>query len=111
LQALSEFYFAVTCKRIAPPDEAAALAGAWLEAFPTIAATRGAVRAALGAAAAGRASYWDALLVATAAEAGCSVILTEDMADGAMLAGVRIHNPFSGSGGLTEEARRLLDLD
>jgi len=111
LQALSEFYFAVTRKRIAPPDEAAALAGAWLEAFPTIAATRGAVRAALGAAAAGRASYWDALLVATAAEAGCSVILTEDMADGAMLAGIRIHNPFSGSGGLTEEARRLLDLD
>jgi len=38
------------------------------------------------------------------------VILTEDLADGADLSGVRIRNPFSPSGGLTEHARGLLGL-
>jgi predicted nucleic acid-binding protein len=51
------------------------------------------------------------LLVATAGEAGCATILTEDLADGADLAGVRIHNPFSASGGLTEQARILLGIN
>jgi len=52
----------------------------------------------------------DALLLATAGEAGCRIILTEDLADGADLAGVRIRNPFSPTGGLTEQARVLLGL-
>jgi predicted nucleic acid-binding protein len=69
-----------------------------------------AVQVALADAAAGRASYWDALLVATAAEAGCTIILTEDMSDGAILGGLRIHNPFAAAGGLTDVARRLLAL-
>jgi predicted nucleic acid-binding protein len=110
LQAISEFYFAATRKGIIPPAEAAAQATDWLSAFPCVAASASAVRTALGDAAAGRASYWDALLVATAAEAGCAVILTEDMTDGAKLAGVDIHNPFAAAGGLTERARRLLVL-
>ena len=59
---------------------------------------------------AGRASYWDALLVATAGEAGCTLILTEDLTDGAVLSGVEIHNPFAAAGGLTARAGRLLDL-
>ena len=52
----------------------------------------------------------DALLVATAAEAGCNIVLTEDMSDGRILRGVRIHNPFAASGDLTRAARRLLGL-
>jgi predicted nucleic acid-binding protein len=44
---------------------------------------------------AGQASYWDALLVATAAEVGCTAILTEDLADGSTVQGVRIMDPFS----------------
>ncbi len=62
---------------------------------------------ALRAAAEGRACYWDALLVATAAEAGCAAILTEDMADGATLFGVRIVNPFAGDP-LSAQAGALL---
>jgi len=59
-------------------------------------------------AASARASYWDALLVATAAEGGCSAILTEDLADGALLGGVRVLNPF-GSSSLAPAAMLLLD--
>src|ERR1700746_266458 len=53
--------------------------------------------------AAERMSCWDGLLLATAREAGCAAILvailTEDLADGAELGGVRIHNPFAAGGG------------
>lgn len=110
LQALGEFYVAVTRKGMMPPADAAAQAADWLELFPTIAASAAAVRVALGIVAVGRASYWDAVLVATAAEAGCAVVLTEDMSDGRVLGGLRIHNPFDPSGDLTTTARRLLGL-
>lgn len=110
LQAISEFYAVVTRKGMIAPLEAAAQAVDWLSIFPSMAASAAAVRTALADAAAGRAFYWDALLVATAAEAGCAVILTEDLTDGANLAGVDIHNPFAADGGLTERTMRLLVL-
>jgi predicted nucleic acid-binding protein len=110
LQAVSEFYAAVTRKGIVQPSDAAAQAADWLDLFPCAATSEAAVRTALADAAAGRASYWDALLAATAGEAGCRLILTEDLADGADLSGVRIRNPFSPSGGLTDHARGLLGL-
>ncbi len=40
-------------------------------------------------------SYWDALIVASAHIAGCSVLLTEDMGTGEILAGVKLVNPFA----------------
>jgi predicted nucleic acid-binding protein len=107
LQAASEFYAATTAKQKIPPADAAALAEDWLTAFPVAAAGQSAVRLALRMAASGRASYWDALLIATAAEAGCTAILTEDLADGATLFGVRIVHPFD-SATLSATARRLL---
>jgi predicted nucleic acid-binding protein len=110
LQAVSEFYAAVSRKGIIPPTDAAAQAADWLELFPCVPASESAVRTALADAAAGRASYWDSLLVATAGEAGCVVILTEDLADGTELGSVRIHNPFDAVGGLTARTRRLLRL-
>ena len=109
LQAVSEFYAVVTRKGLVPPADAAASAGDWLVVFPCAAASPGAVRVALADAVAGRASFWDALLVATAAEAGCTLILTEDLADGTALGGVAVHNPFLPEGRLTERARRLLE--
>jgi predicted nucleic acid-binding protein len=110
LQSLSEFYAAVTRKRIMPPVAAAAQVEDWLAFFRSVAVTASAIRTALANAVAGRASYWDALLVATAAESGCTLILTEDMADGRRLGAVEIHNPFTRSGGLTARTRRLLEL-
>ena len=96
LQSVSEFYVAVTRKRLVRRSEAAAQANDWLEMFSTVAPSANAIRAAFASADTGRASYWDALLIATAAEAGCTAMLTEDMADGSILHGVRIMNPFVG---------------
>lgn len=110
LQAVSEFYAAVSRKRIVPAELAAARANDWLTAFRCVPATAEAVRAALTLASSGRASYWDALLLTTAARADCRVILTEDMQDGAIITGVQIHNPFTNGAELTEFTRQLLDL-
>ena len=108
LQAISEFYAATTRKGMMPRSEAAAQASDWVVLFPALAASPSAVRTALAAAAAGRAAYWDALLLATAAEGGCTVVLTEDMADGAILEGVRVINPFGSNGVLTTAAAEVL---
>jgi len=108
LQAVSEFYVVASRKGMVPASEAAAQANDWLILFPCIPASASAIRAALAAAASGRASYWDALLVATAAEGGCRTVLTEDLKDGGELAGVGVHNPFAAEGRLSDMARKLL---
>jgi predicted nucleic acid-binding protein len=110
LQSLSEFYVVSTRKRLTERPRAAALVDSWLVAFPCVAVSANAIRIALADAVAGRASYWDALLTATAAEAGCTLILTEDLQDGATFSGVEIHNPFDPGGGLTTRTRQLLGL-
>ena len=107
LQAASEFFWVAKRKNLMPAEKAAAQASDWLDLFPIVAASRNAAKAALATSVAGQLSYWDGLLLATAAEAGCAAMLTEDMADGAVLHGVRIVNPFA-SGGLSPEAERLL---
>lgn len=39
-------------------------------------------------------SFWDALIVRSAAVGGCTRLLTEDLQHGQLLEGVRIENPF-----------------
>jgi len=108
LQAVSEFYAAATRKRLVSHTEAADQANDWLTMFPAVSASVSAVRTALTAT--GRASYWGALLVASAAEAGCTAILTEDMADGTALYDVRVLNPLVGEE-FSEPVRRLLGAE
>lgn len=40
-------------------------------------------------------SFWDSLIVKTAASAGCELLLTEDLQDGRVIEGVKIVNPFN----------------
>ena len=41
-------------------------------------------------------SFWDALVVRSARQAGCSVLLSEDFQHGQEMEGLRIINPFGG---------------
>jgi predicted nucleic acid-binding protein len=66
------------------------------------------VERALAEAMVGRFGYWDALLLASANEAGCAVCFSEDMADGTRLGAVEVIAPF-GPGGLSEHALAILD--
>lgn len=105
IQAVSEFCAARVRKRLVPADQAAAQAEDWRILFPLAMVSADAVRQALRASQSGRASYWDALLIAAAA--GCAAILTEDLSDGSHLFGVRVINPFTGAS-LSPAAAALL---
>lgn len=107
LQVCGEFYNASTRRLKRAPWEAAQAARNLMTAFPTFNARRSAVERALAEAAAGRFSYWDALLLTSADEAGCTALLTEDMADGMRFGHVEIVNPFS-DGGVSPRAAELL---
>ncbi|MEW5814826.1 MAG: PIN domain-containing protein [Spirochaetota bacterium] len=39
-------------------------------------------------------SYWDALIIATAEQAGCKTVLTEDLNHGQIYSGITVRNPF-----------------
>ncbi|MEE8247926.1 MAG: PIN domain-containing protein, partial [Alphaproteobacteria bacterium] len=97
VQALAEFFHATTRKGIVAKPQAAAQVRDWLELFPTVGADAEALGTALKAAAGGRFSFWDAMLLATAAAAGCKVVLSEDMREGAQIAGAVVRNPFAGA--------------
>ena len=98
-QVLSEFYVTVTRKLARPlaADQA-------LEAVNALCAFRirqlhgGLVRAAIRRSLASRLSYWDALVVETAIEAGAASLLTEDLQHGQTFDGLLVVNPFATSG-------------
>jgi predicted nucleic acid-binding protein len=109
LQSMGEFYGAVTRHKILTPADAAKEIGWLLTVFATFAASEDAHRVAVRETAAGRFSYWDTVLLASADEAGCEVLLSEDMKDGAKLGGVTVRNPF-GPTGLSTAARAALGI-
>jgi len=41
-------------------------------------------------------SFWDAMVVRSAAQLGCRILWSEDLSDGRQLKGVTIRNPFAG---------------
>lgn len=96
LQAMGELYHATTRKKIASTPTVAAQIRDLVRIFPTAAADIDAFMTALKDAQQGRCSFWDGLLIATAARAGCAFLLSEDMRDGGRFDGVTILNPFLG---------------
>lgn len=107
LQVCGELYAALTRRLKRAPWEAAQAARNVLAAFDTYGASRTAVERALAESMAGRFSYWDALLLASAHEAECTVCFSEDMAPGARIGSVEVVAPF-GPGGMSDRARNLL---
>lgn len=109
LQVIGELQNALRRKLGYPPTVAATAAREILLAFDVFPPTETAADEALSLMAAGRLSYWDALLVMSASEAGVTAVLSEDMQDGARFGGVEIVNPFAPEG-LSARARKVLEL-
>ena len=107
LQVLGEFFHAATRKRIAPRHDAAAQVRDLLAIFRTVAADVEAFRAALEDGERSTRSFWDGVLMATLARAGCDFLLSEDMQDGARFGRVTIVDPFVGDE-LPERVAELL---
>ncbi len=92
-QVLGELYVVATGKLGIAVETAAALIDD-LRPLPVVAIDAGLVASAITTSRSAQLSYWDALIVEAAALGGCRRLLTEDLADGATIAGVSISNPF-----------------
>jgi predicted nucleic acid-binding protein len=94
-QVLHEFYHAVTCrleKPLDPPTAAAATHA--LTKLDVVGSDAELVLAAIDTSQSAQISIWDALIIEAARRAGCDRVLSEDLADGQTIRGVRIENPF-----------------
>ena len=97
IQALAEFFHAVTRKDKMPADEAAAMVRDWMELFPVAAADGHTLSEAIGLKDKYGFAFWDAMLVQAARAAGVTRLLTEDMQDGRKVGALRLENPFKES--------------
>jgi len=96
LQSLAEFFHASTRKGKLAAPRAQGIVQTWINVFPVTAAGVEALTTAMQMAGEHRLSFWDSMLWATAADAGCAAIFSEDMQDGRTIGGVEIINPFVG---------------
>lgn len=96
-QVMGELYVSLTRKLPRPMSpEAAASVVERLSRLRVVALDAAQVRDAIAIAGRHQLSYWDALILAAARSCGCGRLLSEDLADGSVIAGVRIENPFRG---------------
>jgi predicted nucleic acid-binding protein len=95
-QVLQEFYVATTGKLGVPPLAAKAILKTF-SVFEIIQVSPSLIDDAVDCSVLNHVSFWDALILAAAASAGCTAVHTEDMNAGQMVLGVTIENPFTGS--------------
>jgi predicted nucleic acid-binding protein len=68
---------------------------AWRDTFPTVETTPEVMLAAVDLATDHHFSIWDAVILAAASQAGCRLLLSEDLQDGFTWGGVTVVNPFA----------------
>lgn len=94
LQALSEFFATITRKKVIPAEKAAGIIHDLQSLFTVVLAKHTTLKHALNAVCNNKMSFWDAMLWATAKEAGVTLLLSEDFQHEYLLDGIRIVNPF-----------------
>lgn len=94
VQVLGEL-FSVLTRKGASREIAQQAILSWEENGELAPTTTDVLLSALGLALRHRLQIWDSVVIAAAAEAGCALLLSEDMAHGATFAGVTVINPFS----------------
>lgn len=93
-QVMLELFSVLTRKlRVSPIDAQSAVDGLMhLHVVPSDAQL---VRASIALSMSEGISHWDAMVVLAASRAGCDVLMTEDLSNGQVIAGVRVVNPFA----------------
>jgi predicted nucleic acid-binding protein len=94
-QTLGEL-FVVLRRSGASAPEAREILLEFSEAFGTAATEARTMAAATDLVVDHKLQFWDALIVTAAADAGCLVLLSEDMQDGFVTRGMTISNPLAG---------------
>lgn len=95
VQVLGELFHVLSRKSGRSPDVARQAVKAWKDSCETCDTTAEALGRGLDLAVEHSMSTWDAIILAAASEAGCRVLLSEDMKDGFIWGGVTVVNPFA----------------
>jgi predicted nucleic acid-binding protein len=95
VQVLGELYRVLIGKAGRAPSEARAAVMTWRDSFATVDTSGSVMLAAIDLAADHGLSIWDGVVLAAAAEAGCRLVLSEDMQDGFAWRGLTVANPFA----------------
>ena len=95
VQVLGEFFNVLTRK--AGQSRAAARTAVlrWGDTFPLIETSSSVLLMAMDLAADHQLAMWDAVALSAAADAGCRLLLSEDLQDGFTWSGVTVANPFA----------------
>lgn len=94
VQALGEL-FVVLIRAGASREEARTIVLRFQQSFALADSAESALLSALDLAAAHGLQFWDSLILNAAAEAGCALLLSEDIQDGFVWRGVTVANPFA----------------
>jgi predicted nucleic acid-binding protein len=95
VQALGELFHVLVRKAGRSPVRARAAILSWQDAFPVIETSSSVMLAATDLAVHHQLSIWDAVILSSAAAAGCRLLLSEDMQAGFTWNGVTVANPFA----------------
>lgn len=95
VQAIGEAYNVLVKKKRWPSSQARATVVSWLASYNSVGTDATVMGSAVEIADRHRLSIWDAVMLAIASQAGCTLLLTEDMQDGFQWRGVTIVNPFA----------------
>lgn len=93
IQVLQE-YFVVATRKLGVPAELARRKIELLSHFDVVRPDVTDVLAAIDTTRLRSISFWDAMVVRAAENAGCAWLLSEDLQDGEIISGVRVKNPF-----------------
>jgi predicted nucleic acid-binding protein len=95
VQTLGELFNLLVRKAGRTPAKARAAMLSWKDAFPLIETSAEVMLAAADLATDHQLSIWDSVILSASAEAGCRLLLSEDLQQGFTWKGVTVTNPFS----------------
>ncbi len=94
VQTLGELFQLLARKVNRTPAQARTAILGWRDAFPLIETSETVILGAAELAATHRFSFWDGVVLASAAEGGCRLLLSDDLQEGFTWNGVTATNPF-----------------
>ncbi len=95
VQALGELFDVLTRKAGRSRAEAREALLGWRDAFPVVETVPAAMLAAADLATDHHLSIWNAVILVVSSQAGCRLLLSEDLQDGFTWGGVTVVNPFA----------------
>jgi predicted nucleic acid-binding protein len=94
-QTVGEFFQVLVRKAKRTPAQARAAILAWCNVFPVAETSQSVLLGAAELAVSHHLSFWDGIILASAAESGCSLLLSEDLHPGFTWNTVTVANPFA----------------